>query len=262
MYADPDNVEFIGQRSSQYRDALATYDKAWLADVACMERFLKPAPGMRILEVGAGNGYFSRAIARKLGPEGLLVASDPSIEQLSELEGEVAYGNIRVVRASADRLNVGYTDFDAAWSRGAMHHVFDKTSAFRRMSQLVRPSGRLVIADIFAGTQLARYFDTFIARSCVTGHEVSYLSREFAASLCSLTGWDEPEFHEVITPWEFAERADIGRFLHLLFSAREGFSPEHCLDAADRLLSVTPTASGWALMWPMTVMVATNKAFS
>lgn len=261
MYADPDNIEFIGQRSAQYRDALSLYHEAWLADVACMERFLAPAPGQRILEVGAGNGYFSRAIASRLGPQGLLVATDPSIEQLAGLECEGASGNIRVAQASAAKLDIAFTDFDAVWSRGAMHHVFDKTSAFRRMAQLLRPGGRLVIADVFAGTPLARYFDGFIARSCVTGHEVSYLSQEFAASLCALTGWNEPEFHEVVTPWEFRERADIGRFLQLLFSAKDCYSAKDCLDAADHYLSVAPTSSGWALMWPMTVMVATSKAY-
>jgi len=259
MYADT-NVEFSGKRSATYRDALAGYAEAWRADIACMERFLTPQPGERILEIGAGNGYFSRAIAQRIGPDGLLVASDPSVDQLSALGLEDEYDAIRVVPAAADTLAIPYYDFDAIWSRGAIHHVLDKTSAFARFADVVRPGGRLVIADIFAGTRLARYFDSFIARSCCTGHEVAFLSREFAESLCALTGWGRPAFHEVITPWEFAERDDIGRFLHLLFAAKDEYSPQDCLEAADRFLSVTPTASGWALMWPMTVMTTLRAA--
>lgn len=95
----------------------------------------------------------------------------------------------------------------------------------------------MIIADIFAGTPLARYFDGFIARSCTTEHEVSFLSPEFAESLCLLSGWGRPEFHEVITPWEFAKREDIGIFLKLLFSAKPNYSEEDCLDAADRYLT-------------------------
>jgi SAM-dependent methyltransferase len=264
MYADAKtdskSLEFIGKRSSDYRDALTIYASAWRSDIACMKRFLKPAPGERILEVGAGNGYFSTAIAECVGPDGLLVASDPSIEQLADLQTGGACGNIRVVPASADTLDINFNGFDAIWSRGAVHHVTDKTSAFTRFADLARPGGRLVIADIFAGTPLARYFDSFIARSCSTGHEVAFLSREFAESLCALTGWGQPAFHEVITPWEFERREEIGVFLQLLFSATPDYSAEDCLEAADQFLSVSETASGWALMWPMTVMTSTLPA--
>jgi arsenite methyltransferase len=108
-----ESVEFAGQRSSNYRDALSYYPEAWFADIACMKRFLKPSAGERILEVGAGNGYFSGAIAQCLGKEGLLVASDPSVDQLSGLDQKGGFANIQVVPASADTLEIDFTDFDA-----------------------------------------------------------------------------------------------------------------------------------------------------
>ena len=147
MYADAKtaskSIEFVGKRSSDYRDALSHYADVWLPDIACMKRCLAPRPGERILEVGAGNGYFSTAIAECLGPDGLLVASDPSVDQLSGLEADSTHGNIRVVPASADVLDIPFSGFDAVWSRGAIHHVTDKTSAFTRFSALARPGGRL-----------------------------------------------------------------------------------------------------------------------
>lgn len=259
MYADVERLEeateFHGKRSTDYRVALSQFADAWRSDIACMNRILQPERGETILEIGAGNGYFSRAIADQLGPEGLLVASDPSVDQLSDLEGDADHRNIKVIATSADILDIGLDSIDGVWSRGAIHHVSDKTATFARCAELVRPGGRLVIADIFAGTRLARYFDDFIARSCSTGHEVAFLSREFADSLCALTGWGQPIFHEMITPWEFGSRTDIGRFLHLLFSATPDYTPEDCLAAAEHHLSVTETRNGWALMWPMTVMV-------
>ncbi|WP_159587274.1 class I SAM-dependent methyltransferase [Chelativorans xinjiangense] len=262
MYGDAKIVEFSGRRSATYQDALATYSNAWRSDIACMARFLDPKRGEKVLEIGAGNGYFSVAIAELIGADGLLVATDPSVDQLSALEADAEHGNIRVVQATAEELDIDCRDFDAVWSRGAIHHVANKTAAFGRLSECVRPGGRMVIADIFAGTQLARYFDSVIARTCCTGHEVAFLSREFAESLCALTGWNTPSFHDVTTPWEFDRREDIGHFLHLLFSAKDGITPDECLDAADRFLSVTLTSSGWALMWPMTVMTTTRANFS
>ena len=198
-----DTTEFLGKRSSDYRDALQQYADAWRPDIACMKRFLNPKRGERILEIGAGNGYFSLAIAQELGPDGLLIASDPSVDQLSDLEQHAQDDNIRVMATPAETLEIGLKDCDAVWSRGAKHHVLDKTATFTRCGEVVRSGGRMVIADIFAGTPLARYFDSFIARSCSTGHEVAFLSKEFADSLCALTGWAPPKIHDMNTPREF-----------------------------------------------------------
>jgi SAM-dependent methyltransferase len=255
MYAESSSAEFVGRRSSSYRSALSLYPQAWLQDIEMMNRFLQPCPGQTILDVGAGSGYFSRAISKALGPEGRLVVVDPSADQLDELRKE-KLGNVTIHQQQADRLDLPIKEFDSIWSRGVLHHVSDKTSAFRCFSRHAGTGGRLVISDIFAGTQLARYFDGFVARSCATGHEVAYLSREFAETLCHLTGWLKPEFHEVIIPWEFDSPAEIGEFLRLLFAATQEYSAEDCFNAAEVYLGVSPTRNGYVLMWPTTLMVS------
>ncbi|WP_063533158.1 class I SAM-dependent methyltransferase [Burkholderia sp. MSMB1589WGS] len=254
-----DVIEFAGNRATHYKDALSLYPDAWLQDIACMHRFLRPSPGETILEIGGGSGYFSRAIAAAIGPSGRLVVTDPSIEQLDALRG-MPDSNIRVVQQAADALDLDTRDFDAIWSRGAIHHVPDKTAAFAASARHARPRARFVIYDIFAGTPLARYFDGFIAKSCSTGHEVAFLSEDFARTLCALTGWAEPRFHDVTVPWEFDSRKSIGHFLRLLFSATDAYSDDDCLAAAEAFLSVSTTRTGYALMWPMTVMVTQRLA--
>ncbi|MDN7674897.1 class I SAM-dependent methyltransferase [Burkholderia oklahomensis] len=254
-----DVIEFAGNRSTHYKDALLLYPDAWRQDIECMRRFLRPSPGEKILEIGGGSGYFSRAISAALGPSGRLVVTDPSIEQVDALRG-APDSNIRVVQQAADALHLDTRDFDAVWSRGAIHHVTDKASAFAACARHVRPGARLVIYDIFADTPLARYFDGFIAKSCSTGHEAAFLSEEFAKTLCALTGWSEPRFCEVTVPWEFDSRKAIGHFLRLLFSATDAYSDADCLAAAETFLSVSTTRAGHALMWPMTVMVAQRLA--
>lgn len=244
---------FAGRRAATYRGALELYPEAWADDLARMRRDLHPVAGERILEIGAGNGYFSRAISADLGAEGLLVASDPSTDQLEGLEAESG-GRIKVFGQGADVLDLPVRGFDAAWSRGAFHHILDKTEAMKAIGRHMKPGGRLLVADIFSGGPLAAYFDDFIARSCCTGHEVSFLSREFAGSLCTLTGWGEPRFTDVTTRWAFASRADLGHFLHLLFSATDDYDDADSLTGAERHLEVAAGDGGVALLWPMTVM--------
>ena len=94
-----------------------------------------------------------------------------------------------------------------------MHHASNKMKTFQILSQYAKPGARLVICDVLAGSLLAQYFDAHVAQACTTGHEVSFLSRSFAESLCYLTGWQQPVFRDLHLQWHFATREDIGVFL-------------------------------------------------
>uniref|UniRef100_E6PPB5 Methyltransferase domain-containing protein n=1 Tax=mine drainage metagenome TaxID=410659 RepID=E6PPB5_9ZZZZ len=258
MYADTD-AEFSGERSTNYQDALRIYPEAWRHDLELMHKLLHPKPGEAIVEIGAGTGYFSREIAGTLGSNGRLDIVDPAPEQTQGL-AEILPRNVRIHHQAAEVLDLAFKGFDAVWSRGAIHHVGDKTQAFARFATHTKPGGRLVITDIFAGTALARYFDSFIARSCVTGHEVSFLSQEFATSLCGLTGWDQPTFYDNTAQWRFADRRHLGKFLRLLFSAKPHYTDEDCLEGVREFLTIQDLDGGCTLFWPMTTLVAHRAA--
>ncbi len=258
MYADSD-AEFSGKRSSNYQDALRIYPEAWHHDLRLMHDMLQPRPGESIVEVGAGTGYFSREIVGSVGTNGRLDIVDPAPEQTQGL-AEILSRNVRIHHQAAEDLDLAFKGFDAVWSRGAIHHVSDKTRAFERFAAHTKPGGRLVITDIFAGTSLARYFDSFIARSCLTGHEVSFLSQEFATTLCGLTGWNRPAFYDNTARWRFQDCQHLGRFLRLLFSARPQYSDEDCLEGVRDFLTVQEMDGSCTLLWPMTTLVAHRTA--
>ncbi|WP_232054539.1 class I SAM-dependent methyltransferase [Thiomonas sp. Bio17B3] len=258
MYADTD-AEFSGERSTNYQDALRLYPDAWLHDLKLMHDLLQPRPGESIVEVGAGTGYFSREIARTLGANGRLDIVDPASEQTQGL-AEILPRNIRIHHQAAEDMELAFKGFDAVWSRGAIHHVRDKMRAFERFAAHTKLGGRLVITDIFAGTTLARYFDSFIARSCVTGHEVSFLSQDFATTICGLTGWSCPAFYDNTARWRFADSQHLGKFLRLLFSAKPEYSDEDCLEGVQDFLTVQDGGGSCTLLWPMTTLVAQRAA--
>jgi arsenite methyltransferase len=255
MYAVKETVEFSGKRSIGYKSALSLYPDVWKQDLRCMRKFLQPSPGERILEIGAGCGYFSMDIASAVGPKGRVVVTDPSDEQVAPLL-EARVDNIDIFREGADELSFSIEKCDAVWSRGAFHHVRDKKTALERLRSYTKDDGRLVIYDIFAGQRTAQYFDSFVARSCCTGHEVAYFTKEYATTLCEMTGWGTPQFTEVTIPWEFESAKAIGHFLSLLHAVTDDYSEADCLAAAEELLGISTTSSGFALMWPMTVMSA------
>ena len=231
-------VEFSTERSRSYKLALSQFPNCWEEDKILMSEYFSPAIGETILELGAGSGFFSFDIAQAIGEKGHLFVVDPSPEQVKPiLESDAE--NITVVQKPAEELNFpSDLQLDGIWSRGAFHHVKDKHQVLNKIGEFSKPGARLVICDIFSGTKLADYFDEHVAVTCTTGHEVNFLSKSFAKSLCRNTGWSEPEFDDISLQWQFETEADIGLFLSLLHSNKPEFSAEHSLHDAKRLLGL------------------------
>ncbi len=249
--------EFSGLRSSYFNEVMLEFPRARAEELSLALHHLQPKPGESILEIGAGTGFFSEAISQRISPS-FLIASDPSPEQLHAL-AEKNVENIQLVPSAVDALPLQHfllppCSFDAIWSGGSFHHVHNKTAAFQNFYTLLKPGGRVVIADILVGSDLARHFDLEVAKYCITGHEVSFLSKEFAHSLCHNAGFQEPEFHDICITWNFENKIDIGKFLYKIHAMTKS-TPEACLFNAERILGVTYKNGMYCLNWPLTVFL-------
>jgi ubiquinone/menaquinone biosynthesis C-methylase UbiE len=252
-------AEFRGTRSRLYKEIMNEMPEAREEERNLALDSLKPIQGEKILETGAGSGFFSLSIANLISP-GVLIATDPSSEQLQGLK---ECKNIISHPCGADTLPVGSPgleegSFDAIWSGGSFHHVPQKTKSFQDFSRLLKSGGRVVISDVFFGSSLSRHFDMEVAKYCVTGHEVAFLSKEFADSLCYITGFEKPQFRDVVIQWRFKTRDDVGLFLYKIHAMTKS-SPKECLKSAEAILGVEEKNGMYCLNWPLTVMTAYKK---
>ncbi len=195
--------EFDGIRSRLYKEALIEYPEARVEDIEIMKKYLAPKNGERILEIGAGSGFFSKHISEMLGEKGKLIVSDPSLGQLEEIK-QFKKRNIDViqfVQFGSENVNLEKNKVDAVWSFGAMHHMFHKNKSFENLSKVVKKGGRIVIGDVFVGSNLAKHFDDKVAKYCIVGHEVAFWTREYTESICFLNGFTKPEFYDLNIQW-------------------------------------------------------------
>ncbi len=97
------------------------------------------------------------------------------------------------------------------WKRGSFRGAIARAD-YRSL----KVGGQMVIFDIFQGTPLAKHFDTCVARYCETGHEVKFLSEEFAKTLCLLAGFDESKVQIVDVPHRlcFDSTWEMGDFIY------------------------------------------------
>lgn len=122
-----------------------------LLNAACLGE-IAPLPGEAILDVGAGLGQLSRALARAAGrPVIALERSEEQRARALDLAREAGEEGLLELRAG-DALSFPLADdewgrFDLAHARFLLEHVPAPERVVAQMVRAVRPGGRVVICD-------------------------------------------------------------------------------------------------------------------
>ena len=255
--------EFEGVGAELYEQAMTKYPLAREEDIQAMFRHLAPQQGDKIIGFGEGNGYFCSSIAQAIGSEGRYLVTDPSQDQLDNLVRRVCLPQIEVRRAGIEELNLKSGYFDKAWSFGAFHHCTNQTEAMKRIYGALRNGGSLVLCDVFQGSPLASHFDEIVARYCLTGHDVKFLSDGFAKTLCYLAGFSEKDVTCVDLPqkWKFQSENDLGEFIYKLHALTKlpGTEEEKIgktLESCRKILGIEYKNGCYELNWPMKAIIA------
>ncbi len=106
---------------------------------------LRPYLGTRILEIGSGPGnltqfFLNSEVVRCLEPD------EDYVRQLEQMAG--VHRNLAVVRGSVEQmpgLGVEPGSFDTVLCVNVLEHIKDDADAVRRMQQMLRPGGRLLL---------------------------------------------------------------------------------------------------------------------
>ena len=112
-----------------------------------------------VADIGAGTGYFSVRIAKRI-PEGKIFAADiepDMVRYLGERARREHLINLVPVQASADAVNLP-EPVDVALVVDTYHHISNRTQYFAKLKSSLRPGGRLVIVDFKAIHRTARPF--------------------------------------------------------------------------------------------------------
>ena len=108
------------------------------------------ASGGRWLELGAGEGAFTLALADLLGPGAEIVALDRDASALRTLAVEVARrlpGRDLTTRTADFRDPLPAGPFDGVLAANSLHFVSDPVEVLRRVLAVLRPGGRLIVVE-------------------------------------------------------------------------------------------------------------------
>ena len=131
-------------------------------------------PGEAVLDLGCGSGTDVFCAAVAVGPTGRVVGIDFTDQQLAkarQLRDRDGFDQVEFVEGSIDELPFEDASFEVVISNGVINHSPIKHVVFAEAARVLRPGGRLAVADIVSAKPLKertrRNVDLWAA--CVAG---------------------------------------------------------------------------------------------
>jgi ubiquinone/menaquinone biosynthesis C-methylase UbiE len=182
------------------------YNRIFTEDVKWLFEHLRARPDDLVLDVAAGTGHVARALAPFVRAVIALDATEAMLRTGKAEADEVALRNVVFQRGDADALPFLDATFDVVVCRFAMHHFEAPAGPLAEMVRVLRPGGRLVVADLLADEdaavaaeqdRLERLRDPSHVR-LLAADEIGVLMRE--AGLASVTA-DARDIERALGPW-------------------------------------------------------------
>jgi predicted methyltransferase len=104
----------------------------------------------RVADVGAGHGFYTERLAKRVGPQGRVFAVDvdeQALERLEQLVAAQSLRNVELIHGRSDDPRLPYRSLDAVLTVNAYHEMVRHSEMLREIHASLKPGGRLVILD-------------------------------------------------------------------------------------------------------------------
>jgi ubiquinone/menaquinone biosynthesis C-methylase UbiE len=111
---------------------------------------LRIGDGSVVADVGAGGGWFTVRLARRVGPQGVVYAEDIQEQMLESIDRRVkreGLRNVRMVLGASDDPKLPAERLDAVLIVDVYHEVTQPVEFLRNVKESLAPQGRLGIVE-------------------------------------------------------------------------------------------------------------------
>ena len=122
---------------------------AWQKPEQVMDA-LSISDGSKVADLGAGGGWFTVRLARRVGNNGIVYAEDIQPEMVETIQRRVqreGFNNVQVILGVSDDPRLEGGELDAVLIVDAFREMDDPISLLRNAASAMAPSGRLGIVE-------------------------------------------------------------------------------------------------------------------
>lgn len=238
-------AEIFEQRAGEYHHAMKLSPRARDAEFrAVLEPLRDKQPGL-VCDMPSGGGY----LAGYLWPGMDYVAVDPATDFFIEWPRQ-----LRRVEAEITKVPEAEGSVDHIVSLAGLHHEPSLPKVFEEMRRLLRPGGRVVLADVAVDTAPAVFLNGFVAANCPLGHDGRFLDEKTSPQL-EEAGFRLVDDRLLDVPWSFDSLEEAGEFCRHLFGMT-GLGAEDTADAMEREIGFEFVDGRPQLRWQLRRIVA------
>lgn len=230
-------------RGHAYHEAMTRWPDARAEELRLLLDRLDPQPGELLLDAPAGGGYLASWL-----PAGVRYLA---IEPAQPFFERCPTGpDRRRLQNPLDKIALPDGSVDVVASLAGLHHAPDVDAIFAELVRVLRPGGRLGVADVRAGSAPGRFLNGFVNEHNSLGHRGAFFGADLAERLRA-AGLVDVVDAAVPLRWRFVDVDALVGFIERLFGIDRASGAE-IRDAAERVLGIEPLAGGGvALRWEL-----------
>jgi len=150
---EPAPAATYGQEEANYEVWLDTMEMGGRELYAAREAVVTAvgaAPGLRIVDIGAGTGLYTLLFADKVGPSGVVYAVDIEprfLKLISQRAADLDYRNVVTVLSRPEDITLPPSSVDIAYIADTYHYFEDRAAIMASVREALAPAGRLIVID-------------------------------------------------------------------------------------------------------------------
>ena len=238
-------AEIFEKRAADYHYAMRQCPKARDAEFIAVLEPLRHAPPGLICDMPSGGGYLADYLSAGMD----YLAVDPATDFFVEWPKP-----LQRLLAEITRVPLADGAADHVVSLAGLHHEPSLPRVFAEMRRLLRPGGRIVLADVAVDTAPARFLNGFVAENCPLGHDGRFLDERTAPAL-EAAGFSVADDRLMELPWTFDSFDEAGEFCRHLFGMT-GLAVRETADAMEREIGFDVADGRPRLRWVLRRIVA------
>jgi ubiquinone/menaquinone biosynthesis C-methylase UbiE len=224
------------KRAQSHDDAFRIYPEACKEEVENCLKFAKLKPGDVLLDIPSAGGFLSSYLTI---PNIHIIAIDPCPELFELCSKRVVDSYL----APLDCLPLANESVDVAICLAGLHHEANPHAVLSEIRRVIKKKGgRLIVAEIDADSNVARFFNEFVHFNNSEGHHARFVDSDFVSNFAksglTIVNDEVLEYY-----WPFASHFDLGDCLQRMFGINLS-TPEKIADAVDEILGIDPLPNG------------------